>query len=916
MLLQYFKIFVFNNVHTQSILHCCIKKKKEKQVMCLMYICEQSPPLFFKLMMGHSSFSLPSFCFGVLVGFACFNGFSGTATGAGHALVFAVACGLLLDMYVKRRVSEALAERGIFVGNDGKDRKIVPVEKVDSDVAPVVEEVREEPSSTQPTSCGLRRRKGGNTSAPTSAPKQESEVALTSEKIEKRADPQKDDQGKTQSKPPPGKVEGSRAVDDEDVNEPPNAFKCAEEGSADTAKHQPVQGADESKNDGKVEEHEPEELLCPILQSLMTDPVITSDGFTYERSAIQHWLKNHNTSPKTGKGLKNKNCIPNHIVRAQIQDYRKKNNLPEVAPWEPPKPEENAGTRGGDGNNPQSRQQQVRVEIRNNRREQQQPLSRAEYNQLYHMVCDILNALPAFLQDYNRIHNSESSIPDAAKIIMGNPRMLRPFLPHINDQAKAFMESVIERLEAREPNRNGGGSSSGHVHPIFEAIEKEDVTALQRFLPSEVTGHRPWPGVEPWPSLNCRDPNGNTLLIEAARTGKLQCVQYLLSRNADVHTVNRVRSTALHVSSFYGHHKIVSELLKAGADPKKRMMHGDTPLHQAAWNGHVETLKVLLESNGPIDAKKEDGATALHLAAVRRQCNTVKFLLEQGANPLEKDLQDNLPMHQTASNGCQHSITYLMNADKDGVAMLSRNKIGNIPMHIAAWKGNLGIVKAMVNHDSDCGMEALRVGDKDKCTTINLACLRGHSAMVQFLIEKCKKGVDFNHPISDRGTPLHLACSMNTSSHLNIVKMLLHGTDADVSRQGENGVRPIHVAVLKNCPPIAMALLDHGADINARTTNGETPLIQACCSPKSEEIAHALIRRNANLNLQREDGRTALMVAIQNKMVKVCEELLSAGADPNIPNVGGVLAIDIAAQLGLNQLVEVLRCNMESKKKK
>ena len=32
----------------------------------------------------------------------------------------------------------------------------------------------------------------------------------------------------------------------------------------------------------KVKE-DPEELLCPILQCLMTDPVITEDGFTYEK---------------------------------------------------------------------------------------------------------------------------------------------------------------------------------------------------------------------------------------------------------------------------------------------------------------------------------------------------------------------------------------------------------------------------------------------------------------------------------------------------------------------------------------------------------------------------------------------------------------------------------------------------------
>ena len=32
----------------------------------------------------------------------------------------------------------------------------------------------------------------------------------------------------------------------------------------------------------------------------MTDPVSTSDGFTYERAAITEWLRTKDTSPKTG----------------------------------------------------------------------------------------------------------------------------------------------------------------------------------------------------------------------------------------------------------------------------------------------------------------------------------------------------------------------------------------------------------------------------------------------------------------------------------------------------------------------------------------------------------------------------------------------------------------------------------------
>lgn len=44
----------------------------------------------------------------------------------------------------------------------------------------------------------------------------------------------------------------------------------------------------------------PKHFLCPITYDIMQDPVIASDGYTYERSAIMNWIKNNNTSPMTG----------------------------------------------------------------------------------------------------------------------------------------------------------------------------------------------------------------------------------------------------------------------------------------------------------------------------------------------------------------------------------------------------------------------------------------------------------------------------------------------------------------------------------------------------------------------------------------------------------------------------------------
>lgn len=68
----------------------------------------------------------------------------------------------------------------------------------------------------------------------------------------------------------------------------------------------------------------PENFICPITQDIMTDPVICSDGITYEKNAIVRWLQSNNTSPVTRKYISN-TLIPNIALRNTIQDYIKDN---------------------------------------------------------------------------------------------------------------------------------------------------------------------------------------------------------------------------------------------------------------------------------------------------------------------------------------------------------------------------------------------------------------------------------------------------------------------------------------------------------------------------------------------------------------------------------------------------------------
>ncbi len=44
--------------------------------------------------------------------------------------------------------------------------------------------------------------------------------------------------------------------------------------------------------------------------------MVAADGFTYERSAIENWLKTNDCSPSTNEKLAHKNVSPNLVIKS------------------------------------------------------------------------------------------------------------------------------------------------------------------------------------------------------------------------------------------------------------------------------------------------------------------------------------------------------------------------------------------------------------------------------------------------------------------------------------------------------------------------------------------------------------------------------------------------------------------------
>jgi hypothetical protein len=76
---------------------------------------------------------------------------------------------------------------------------------------------------------------------------------------------------------------------------------------------------------------------------LMDDPVVAADGHTYNRTAIERWLKQHDTSPLTNEPLESKALFPNMGVRRQINAWREEHGLPALVIGQPAKAKAGGG---------------------------------------------------------------------------------------------------------------------------------------------------------------------------------------------------------------------------------------------------------------------------------------------------------------------------------------------------------------------------------------------------------------------------------------------------------------------------------------------------------------------------------------------------------------------------------------------
>jgi tetratricopeptide (TPR) repeat protein len=108
-----------------------------------------------------------------------------------------------------------------------------------------------------------------------------------------------------------------------------------------------------------------------------------------------------------------------------------------------------------------------------------------------------------------------------------------------------------------------------------------------------------------------------------------------------------------------------------------------------------------------------------------------------------------------------------------------------------------------------------------------------------------------------------------------VKSLLITGINPEERREG---ITPLMEASAAGHAQIVQMLLDAGASVNARTTNGATALFGAC-QHNHKDIVEILIQSGADINARlKSDGTTALYWACFSGHQEIVEVLLKAGA--------------------------------------
>jgi ankyrin repeat protein len=161
--------------------------------------------------------------------------------------------------------------------------------------------------------------------------------------------------------------------------------------------------------------------------------------------------------------------------------------------------------------------------------------------------------------------------------------------------------------------------------------------------------------------------------------------------------------------------------------------------------------------------------------------------------------------------------------------------------------------------------------------------------------------VTAHSPVDDRAE-LSLAIRQG---HLAAVRAIVEKNPALVKSGDDSGFTPLHIAATAGHVDIVAYLLERGADLEARTAGGQTPVFQTVPLASQQAFTY-LLTKGANLNARDNQGKTILQFALTWQRPAMVDLILQHGFTVDAAGAAAQEMLDEAANTGVESLVTAL----------